>query len=117
MRIICENVNAIDLRNTYVRNACHNRYQITTTYRSVPLRPCTHHTTHALHTPQDMAALWSQYSDQHAALENASMQLKLATEQKKQSVKRRIAALAQVWLMGGGKWAVGAGPGEVMGVS
>ncbi|PNH06105.1 hypothetical protein TSOC_007555 [Tetrabaena socialis] len=44
---------------------------------------------------QDMADLWEQYNEEHGGLENATMQIKMACEQKKQGVKRRIAALAQ----------------------
>lgn len=44
---------------------------------------------------QDMAGLWEQYNEEYAALENAVMQIRMACEQKKQGVKRRIAALAQ----------------------
>lgn len=51
----------------------------------------------ALSSPrQDMAGLWEQYNEEYAALENAVMQIRMACEQKKQGVKRRIAALAQV---------------------
>ncbi|GIL75123.1 hypothetical protein Vretimale_7808 [Volvox reticuliferus] len=44
---------------------------------------------------QEMAALWEQYSEEHAKLENTTLQVKMEVEQRKQGVKRRIAALAQ----------------------
>ncbi|EFJ49773.1 hypothetical protein VOLCADRAFT_117086 [Volvox carteri f. nagariensis] len=44
---------------------------------------------------QDMAVLWEQYNEEHAGLENATMQIKMTVEQRKQGIKRRITALAQ----------------------
>ncbi|KXZ51083.1 hypothetical protein GPECTOR_14g67 [Gonium pectorale] len=44
---------------------------------------------------QEMAQLWEQYNEEHTALENQTGQIKLAIDQRRQGVKRRIAALAQ----------------------
>ncbi|GLC36935.1 hypothetical protein PLESTB_000176700 [Pleodorina starrii] len=44
---------------------------------------------------QDMAQLWEQYDEEHTALEGSTMKIKMACEQRKQGIKRRIAALAQ----------------------